>query len=73
MLSIGNNSKSFALRLLRSFCPQHLLEEIEGDLLQKFERDVKAFGERRAKRRLVWNTIDFSDLKLFSEARNQEA
>lgn len=33
--------KSFALKLLRSFFPQHLLEEIEGDLLQKFERDLK--------------------------------
>ncbi len=27
-------------RLLQVFCPPHLLEEIEGDLLQKFERDL---------------------------------
>jgi putative ABC transport system permease protein len=46
-------------RLLRTFCPPHLLEEIEGDLLQKFERDIKTFGEKKAKRRLVWNVIRF--------------
>ncbi|MBK7650069.1 MAG: ABC transporter permease [Flammeovirgaceae bacterium] len=49
----------FSIRLLRSFCPDHLYEEIEGDLLQKFERDIKQFGEKRAKRRLLWNVIRF--------------
>jgi putative ABC transport system permease protein len=47
------------IRLLRSFCPPQLLEEIEGDLLQKFERDAGLFGERRAKRRLFRNVIRF--------------
>ena len=51
--------KSWSLRFLRWFCPPHLLEEIEGDLLQKFERDVKLFDEQKAKRRLLWNTIRF--------------
>ncbi len=46
-------------RLLRSFCSDHLYEEIEGDLLQKFEKDVKLFGEKRAKRRLLWNVVRF--------------
>jgi putative ABC transport system permease protein len=49
----------FALRVLTWFCPPHLLEEIEGDLLQKFERDVKTFGRRKAKRRLLWNVVRF--------------
>ena len=48
-----------AFRILRSFCPPHLFEEIEGDLLQKFERDVKRVGEKKAKRKLIWNTIRF--------------
>lgn len=47
------------LRFLRTYCPPQLLEEIEGDLIQKFERDVKHYGENRAKRRLLWNTIRF--------------
>lgn len=53
------NKLSSILRILRWFCPEHLLEEIEGDLMQKFEKDVKAVGERRAKRRLLWNVIRF--------------
>jgi putative ABC transport system permease protein len=51
--------RSWIIRLLRWFCPPHLLEEIEGDLLQRFERDVNSVGERRAKRRLLWNVIRF--------------
>lgn len=54
-----NHISGFALRLLRWFCPDHLLEEIEGDLVQKFERDALAFGVRKARRRFVWNTIRF--------------
>jgi putative ABC transport system permease protein len=46
-------------RLLQLFCPPHLLEEIEGDLLQKFEREVELLGEKKAKRRLLWNVIRF--------------
>lgn len=49
----------WAIRILRWFCPAHLLEEIEGDLLQKFAHDVKLFGERKARRRLLWNVIRF--------------
>src|SRR6478609_6429877 len=48
-----------ALRLLSWFCPQHLYEEIEGDLIQRFKKDATALGEPRARRRLIWNTIRF--------------
>src|SRR6267142_132328 len=60
--------KSFAIRLLISFCPPHLQEEIEGDLLQQFERDLKSsdhsewpddYKLKRARRRLLWNAIRF--------------
>jgi putative ABC transport system permease protein len=55
-------------RLLQVFCPPHLLEEIEGDLLQKFEHDLNppdryersdGYWRRRANRRLLWNVIRF--------------
>ena len=45
-----------------------MLEEIEGDLLQRYERDLKSsdhsewtddYKLRRAERRLLWNTIRF--------------
>lgn len=47
------------LRLLKWFCPDHFHEEIEGDLIQKFEKDVKLYGERKAKRRLLWSVVRF--------------
>ena len=47
------------LKVLRWVCPQLLLEEIEGDLVQRFERDLKKHGERIARRKLWWNTLRF--------------
>jgi putative ABC transport system permease protein len=44
---------------LKAICPEHLHEEIEGDLIQKFNRDVKEVGERRAKRRLIKSALPF--------------
>ena len=44
---------------LKAICPEHLHEEIEGDLIQKFNRDLKEVGERRAKRRFIKNTLRF--------------
>ncbi len=58
----------FSLKLLRAFCPSHLLEEIEGDLLQKFESDLNpsdrlgrsdGYWKRKANRRLLWNVIRY--------------
>lgn len=56
---MSNDKTHIAFRILKGFCPNHLYEEIEGDLSQKFERDVKLFGEKQAKRRLMWNAIRF--------------
>ncbi len=50
---------SLSLRLLKWFCPAHLYEEIEGDLIQRFERDAREVGELNAKRRFIWNTLRF--------------
>jgi putative ABC transport system permease protein len=36
-----------------------LLEEIEGDLLQRYERDAKTHTQSKAKRKLLWNVIRF--------------
>jgi putative ABC transport system permease protein len=56
-------------RVLKWFCPPHLYEEIEGDLIQKFNRDVKTFGEGKAKRRLMWNVIRFFRLGILLRNR----
>ncbi len=59
---------AWILNFLKWFCPAQLREEIEGDLIQKFKRDLKASDTlkvsdayilRRAKRRLLWNVIRF--------------
>lgn len=52
-------SRPLAIRLLHWFCPAQLVEEIEGDLLQRFEKETKMLGPRKAKRRLLWNAIRF--------------
>src|ERR1041385_122492 len=40
------------------------LEEIEGDLLQRFQRDLKKFGRAKAKLRLIWNITRFFRLSI---------
>lgn len=75
---MSNDKPHIAFRILKGFCPEHLYEEIEGDLIQKFERDVKLYGERRAKRRLLWNVIRFCRPGIvlrnkFSTSLNQSA
>lgn len=49
----------WATSLLERFCPPALVEEIEGDLAQRFERDIVKLGRRRAIWRLTWTTIKF--------------
>ena len=47
------------LRFLQWFCPPNLLEEIEGDLIERFQRDVATSGGGKARRRFVWNMFRF--------------
>jgi putative ABC transport system permease protein len=49
----------FMFRFLKWFCPDRLYEEIEGDLLQKFNGDFKKFSKRKAELKLLWNVISF--------------
>jgi len=49
----------WAIRFVGWFCPAMLYETIEGDLIEQFEADVDEVGERRARRRFVWNVMKF--------------
>lgn len=49
----------WVINFLHWFCPDHLLECVLGDLLEQFDADVEEYGEKRAKRRFVWNVINF--------------
>ncbi|WP_425290972.1 ABC transporter permease [Spirosoma linguale] len=46
-------------RLLEWFCAPHLLEEVQGDLYERFVRDVEVGGVRRANRRYWINVLRF--------------
>lgn len=49
----------YVFRFLRFICPDHLYEEIEGDLIQRFSKDAHRYGQRRAHRKLLWNALRF--------------
>ncbi len=49
----------WALRFLRWYCPDYLLESVEGDLLEEFEADVKTYGIKKARRLFIQHTLLF--------------
>jgi putative ABC transport system permease protein len=49
----------WAERFLRTICPAELFEEIEGDLIEQFNKDCLYGSERRAKWKLIFNTLKF--------------
>jgi putative ABC transport system permease protein len=51
------------------FCPSSLYESIEGDLLEQFEEDVKLMGEKKAKRKFIWNMLKFFRLEILLRNR----
>lgn len=44
---------------LRTICPEELYEQIEGDLIELYEQDLKTVGHRKARLRLAISTIRF--------------
>ncbi|MFD2573042.1 permease prefix domain 2-containing transporter [Spirosoma soli] len=46
-------------RLLEWFCAPHLLEEVQGDLHERFQRNATLFGERSARRQYTWEVLGF--------------
>ncbi|NOT73703.1 MAG: FtsX-like permease family protein [Cyclobacteriaceae bacterium] len=53
------DASGFPFRILKALCPPVLYEGVEGDLLEKFDKDERLFGVRKAKRKLFWNAIAF--------------
>lgn len=60
----------WAHRLLRWYCPYVLLEEIEGDLLESFEYNLKKKGLWQAKLFFVIDVIRFFNPTTFKKARS---
>lgn len=47
------------LRFLKWICPFNLYEGIEGDLMEQWNKDKERLGRRRAKLKLMWNSLLF--------------
>ena len=46
-------------RFLKWICPDQLYEEVEGDIIETFDRDSKRLGIKKAKRKMILNTLRF--------------
>jgi len=49
----------WADRLLETVCAPYLLEEVQGDLHERFRRNTARIGERAARRQFVWEVLSF--------------
>jgi putative ABC transport system permease protein len=50
---------AWAERLLRAICPEELYEQIEGDLIEIYNYEVKIAGKRKAKLRFILACLKF--------------
>jgi putative ABC transport system permease protein len=55
----NNWQQRWVSRFLSLICPPELVEEIEGDLLQKYERHRKQYGNQKAARIFIWSALRF--------------
>ncbi|HZY82796.1 MAG TPA: ABC transporter permease [Cyclobacteriaceae bacterium] len=65
-----NNPPKWATRLLHRACPDHLLEEVEGDLQEEYQYQLRKVGKRQADWDYAINVIGF--LSPFSRRRKSE-
>ncbi|MBA4850639.1 ABC transporter permease [Emticicia sp. BO119] len=49
----------WADQLLEWFCAPHLLEEVQGDLYERFQKNFRLFGERIARREYAIGVLSF--------------
>ncbi|RFS16526.1 permease prefix domain 2-containing transporter [Emticicia sp. C21] len=61
----------WADKLLEWFCAPHLLEEVQGDLHERFYKNVRVFGERLARREYIIGVLSF--IRPFALKRNVQS
>ncbi|MBX2815644.1 MAG: ABC transporter permease [Saprospiraceae bacterium] len=54
---MGKAPPNWVFHFLRITCSARHLDELEGDLLEFYERDVASVGHRRAQRKLIWRVL----------------
>jgi putative ABC transport system permease protein len=47
-------------RFLRAICPDEMVDQIVGDLIELYNNDIKSIGERAAKRKLLMAAFSFA-------------
>lgn len=63
----------WAERLLRAICPNDLFEQIEGDLIEIYNNDVKTVGKKKGMAEIehyccpIHQTRDFFEKQIFME------
>jgi predicted permease len=61
----------WADKLLEWFCAPHLLEEVQGDLHERFQKNLRVFGVKIARREYVWSVLSF--IRPFALKRQTES
>ncbi|GAB3525094.1 permease prefix domain 2-containing transporter [Emticicia fontis] len=61
----------WADKLLEWFCAPHLLEEVQGDLYEKFEKNMRLFGGPIARREYVIGVLSF--IRPFALKRKEDS
>jgi putative ABC transport system permease protein len=46
-------------RIIRAICPAHLADQIEGDLIELYNHDIRTIGARKAKLRVILSALRF--------------
>lgn len=46
-------------KIIRAICPDHLIDEIEGDLIELYRHDLKSMGRSKARLRLFLTSLRF--------------
>lgn len=46
-------------RIIRAICPDHLVDQIEGDLIELYYHDISTIGARKAKLQLMLSALRF--------------
>jgi putative ABC transport system permease protein len=58
-MSAKTDPPRWILKILNWFCPPAILEEIEGDLIERYGRDVRTKGSAKARWRMMLHTLTF--------------
>ena len=63
----------WADQFLSWYCSPDLLEEVQGDLYEEFVRDQQDYGLKAARRRFIWNVIQFFNFSTIKIRRHYKS